>query len=90
MPAVDDGSTAAQFFIGRKSMYRTIRPCGHSDVQSVKVLHDEIREYGAMNQLISDRAKTEISEIVKDLLRALVIKGWTSEAHNKNQQFSER
>ena len=26
VPAVDDGSTAAQFFIGRRSMYRTIRP----------------------------------------------------------------
>ena len=63
VPAVDDGSTVAQFFIGRKSVYRSIRPCGHSDAQFVKVLHDEIREYGAMNQLISNRAKAESSEI---------------------------
>jgi hypothetical protein len=30
-PAIDDGSTAAQFFIGRKSHYRSIFPLGTSD-----------------------------------------------------------
>ncbi len=40
--------------------------------------------------LISDRAKAEISNKVKDLLNLLFIKAWQSEPHNKNQNFGER
>ena len=54
VPAIDDGSTAAQFFIGRKSMYRTIVGCGRSDGAFAKVLMDEIRRNGAMDALILD------------------------------------
>jgi hypothetical protein len=67
-PAVDDGSTAAQFFIGRISHYRSARPLGKSDKQYVHVLMDEIRKYGAMDLLISDNAKAQISAKVKDIL----------------------
>ncbi len=49
---------------------------------------DEIRKYGDMDALISDRAKAEVSEKVKDILRILFIKDWQSEPHNKNQQYS--
>ena len=71
-------------------MYRTIRACGHSDAQFVKALKDEIRNLGAMDQLISDRAQAEISSIVKDVLRSMMIRGWQSTPHNKNQNFGER
>ncbi len=48
VPAVDDGSTAAQIFIGRTSDYQEVRPSGHSDGQFVKNLQDEIRFNGAL------------------------------------------
>ena len=88
--AVDNGSTAAQFFIGRKSKHRWIKGCGNSDGSFVKVLYDCITKFGAMDVLISDRAKAEISAKVKDLQRALFIDSWQSEPHNKNQNFGER
>ena len=90
VPAVDDGSTAAQIFVGRKSNHVWIEGCGHSDKNFVKVLYDCIRKFGAMDVLISDRAKAEISEKVKDLLRMLFIDDWQSEPHNKNQAYHER
>ena len=90
VPAIDDGSTAAQFFIGRKSMYRTIVGCGRSDGAFAKVLMDEIRRNGAMDTLISDRAKAEIGVMVQDILRVLFIKDKQSEPHKKNQEFAER
>ncbi|CAB9529787.1 Retrotransposon protein [Seminavis robusta] len=53
-PAVDDGSTAAQLFIGRTSHYRTLRPAGSSDASYIRNLMDEIRKLGAMNRIRSD------------------------------------
>ena len=44
-PAIDNGSTAAQFFIGRKSGFRSIRPSGKTDGQFTRTLMDEIRSY---------------------------------------------
>ena len=88
--AIDNGSLAAQLFVGRKSYFQTIHPCGDSDTQFAKTLVDEIRRYGAMDVLISDRAKAEISERVKDILRTHTIDDWQSEPHNKNQNFAER
>jgi len=68
-PAVDSGSTAAQFFIGRKSHFRSARKLGSSDKDFVHTLMDEIRKYGAMDKLVSDNAKAQISARVKDVLR---------------------
>jgi hypothetical protein len=48
-PAVDDGSTATQFFIGRKSQYRTVTPMGQSDKHFAPALMDVIRMYGVMD-----------------------------------------
>ena len=89
-PAIDDGSTAAQFFIGRRSHFRSITPLGTSDKQFAYRLMDEIRKYGAMDRLISDNAKAQISSRVKDILRTFSIKDWTSEPHKGNQNFAER
>ena len=90
VPAVDDGSTAGQIFVGKESRWIGVDGCGHSDKAFVKVLYDHIRRYGAMDVLISDRAKAEISNRVKDVLRVLFIDDWQSEPHNKNQNFAER
>jgi len=89
--AIDNGSTAAQFFVGRKSHFRSIVPCGSTDKYFAKALMDEIRKYGAMDRLISDNARAQLSEQVKDILRStFCIKDWHSEPHVGNQNFAER
>ena len=88
-PAVDDGSTHAQFFIGRISGYRTIRTCGRSDKDAWKCIADEIRKHGAMTVLVSDRARAQIGAKVIDLLRTYMTDSRQSEPHNKNQNFAE-
>jgi hypothetical protein len=89
-PAIDDGSTAAQFFIGRRSPFRSITPMGTSDKHFAYRLMDEIPKYGAMDRLISDNAKAQISSRVKDILRTFYIKDWQSEPYKGNQNFAER
>ena len=53
-------------------------------------LMDVIRERGAMEKLISDKAQSQISNATKDILRHLVIEQWTSEPHHQNQNPFER
>ena len=89
-PAVDNGSTAAQFFVGRKSGFCAIEGLGRSDKRHPVALMNHIRRYGAMDQIISDNAKAQISTRVEEILNMLQIKDWTSEPHNKNLNFAER
>ena len=89
-PAFETGSTAAQFFIGRKSHFRSARKLGSSDKDFASTLMDEVRKYGAMDKLVSDNAKAEISERVKDILRTFLIDDWQSEPYKGNQNFAER
>ena len=60
-PAVDDGSTMAQFFCGRDTLV-----CDAYGIKSTKqfinTLSDNIRKQGAMDTLISDGGKYEISK----------------------------
>ena len=62
-PAVDDGSTTAQFFCGRDTLV-----CDAYGIKSTKqfinTLSDNIRKRGAMDTLISDGGKYEISKII--------------------------
>ena len=64
-PAVDDGSTMAQFFCGRDTLV-----CDAYGIKSTKqfinTLSDNIRKRGAMDTLISDGGKYEISKGVTD------------------------
>ena len=89
-PAVDNGSTAAQFFVGRKSGFCAVEGLGRSDKRYPVALMNHIRRYGAMDQIISDNAKAQISTRVEEILNMLHIKDWTSEPHNKNLNFAER
>ena len=89
-PAAGNGSTKAQFFIGRLSKYRSVVPIGNSDKDFVHALMEEIRKRGAMNRVISDRAKAEISARVKDVLRTYNIGDWQSEPHQQRQNYAER
>ena len=50
-----------------------------SDKEFVNTLLEEIRKRGAMDKLISDSARVELSKRVIDVLRALMIENWQSE-----------
>src|SRR6478609_2890816 len=87
--AIDSGITAAQFFVGTESMVCDVYPL-KSDRQFVNVLQDNIRRWGAMSKLISDRAQVEISNKVQDILRNYIIQDWQSEPHQQHQNAAER
>ena len=87
-PAVDDGSTMAQFFCGRDTLV-----CDAYGIKSTKqfinTLSDNIRKRGAMDTLISDGGKYEISQRVTDLLRSLFIQDYQSEPYHQHQNKAE-
>jgi hypothetical protein len=85
-PAVDSGVKAAQLFIGRSSLIADVYGV-KTDKQFVNTLEDNIRERGAMDKLVSDCARAETSNCIKDILCALVISDWQSEPYHKNQNF---
>ena len=87
-PAVDDGSTMAQFFCGRDTLV-----CDAYGIKSTKqfinTLSDNIRKRGAMDTLISDGGKYEMSNRVTDLLRSLFIQYYQSEPYHQHQNKAE-
>ena len=87
-PAVDDGSTMAQFFCGQDTLV-----CDAYGIKSTKqfinTLSDNIRKRGAMDTLISDGGKYEISKRVTDLLRSLFIQDYQSESYHQHQNKAE-
>ena len=87
-PAVDDGSTMAQFFCGRDTLV-----CDAYGIKSTKqfinTLSDNIRKRGAMDTLISDGGKYEISKRVTDLLRSLFIQDYQSEPYHQHHNKAE-
>ena len=60
-----------------------------SGKQFVNTLEDNIRRQGAMDKLLSDSAKTEISNKVMDILRAYHISNWHSESYHQIQNPAE-
>ena len=56
----------------------------------VSSLEDNIRQRGVMEKLTLDSVKSEISTRVEDILRALFIDDWKSEAYQQHQNFAER
>jgi hypothetical protein len=88
-PAIDGGETAAQIFVGTKSLVTDVEGM-KSDKQFVNILEDNIRHRGAPTKLISDRAQVEISAKVKDILRALCISDWQREPHQQHQNPAEQ
>ena len=79
-PAVDDGSTMAQFFCGHDTLVCEAY-CINSTKQFINTLSDNIRKRGAMDTLIRDGGKYEISKQVTDLLRSLFIQNYQSEPY---------
>ena len=87
-PAVDSGVKQAQVFVGRDTLAAEAYPM-KSGKQFVNTLEDNIRRRGAMDKLLSDSAKTEISNKVMDILRAYHISNWYSEPYQQNQNPAE-
>ena len=87
-PAVDSGVKMAQRFVGKESLVSDIYPM-RSGKQFINTLEDNICRHGAMDKLISDSAKNEISHKVKDILRAYNINDWQSEPYHQNQNPAE-
>ena len=87
-PAVDSGVKQVQDFVGRDSLVADVYPI-KSDKQVVDTLEDNIRRRGAMDKLLSDSAKTEISKNVMDNLSAYHISNWHSEPYHRNQNPAE-
>ena len=87
-PAVDDGSTMAQFFCGHDTLF-----CDAYGIKSTKqfinTLSDNIRKRGAMDILISDGGKYKISQQVTDLLRSLFIQDYQSEPYHQHKNKAE-
>ena len=88
-PAIDDGATCAQFFTGLQSKFCEVYGM-KTDGHFVRTLMDTIRKNGAMDTLVSDRAQSEMSNKVKDVLRHLCIDAWQSEPHYQHQNQAER
>ena len=87
-PAVDSGVKQAQVFAGRETLVADAYP-RKSVKQFVNTLEDNIRRQRAMDKLLSDSAKTEISNNVMDILRAYHISNWHSEPYQGNQNPAE-
>ena len=88
-PAIDDGSMAAQLFIGRKSLVTDVYGV-KTDQQFVSTLEDSIHQRGAMDQLVSDRAQAEVGNRAQQrILRAYCIDDWQSKPHHQHQNHAE-
>ena len=89
-PAIGFGDvTQAQIFVGLKSRWIDVYPV-KSDADFVRVLHDNIRERGAMDKLISDRAQSQIGKKAVETFRTFAIKDGQSEPHHQHQNPTER
>ena len=71
-PAIDDGATCTQFYVGLDSLHTSVYGM-KSEKEFPATLQDTIRKHGAMDKLISDHAQFEISNKVLDILRNLFI-----------------
>jgi hypothetical protein len=87
-PAIDNGAKFAQLFVGCRSLVTDIYPM-KTDKEFVNALEDNFCHRGAMDKLISDRAKAEISKKVSDITRAYNIDQWQSEPNHQHQNYAE-
>ena len=87
-PAVDSGVKQVQVFVGRDTLVADTYQM-KSGKQFVNTLEDNIRRRGAMDKLLSDSAKTEISKKVMENQnpaewRYRNINSWTNTVMNRS------
>jgi hypothetical protein len=88
-PAIEDGCTGAQFYVGTQTQVRDAYGC-KIDGEFLRTLQENVWRRGAPAKLISDQAQSEISKKALQYLRALVIGSWQSKPHRQNENPSER
>ena len=79
-PALDNGSTCVNIFVGTKTLITEIYGMETGN-QFINALDDNISKRGAMDNLISDSSQSLISNRVKHMLRALFVDDFKSEPH---------
>mgnify|MGYP003333632872 CR=1 FL=1 len=84
VPGVDDGALGVQFFCGLDTLFCNVFRV-RTDADFVSTLEDVIHKRGAMDVLVSNWARAEISKAVKRVLRHLCIDDWQSEPHYHHQ-----
>ena len=72
----------SQFFVSKDTLVR--------DAYGLNTLYDIIKSRGAMNTIIADGGKYEISKKVADLLRSLFIKQYESEPYHQHQNKAQQ
>ena len=77
---------AAQIFVGHNSLLGDAYGC-RMDAQFSQTLEENKCRWGTMDPLISDRALSQISKKVQDLIRAYRIEDWQSEPHHQHQNY---
>ena len=86
---INDGSTMAQFFVGKGTLL-----CDAYGIkiqkQFINTLCDSIKTRGAMDTIITDGGKYEISKKIGDLLRSLFIEQYESEPYHQHQNKAEQ
>ena len=82
IPAVDGGVKQTEVFVGRDTLVADAYP-----IKSGKQFLNITK--GAMDKLLSDSAKTVISNMVMDILRAYHVSKLHSESHHQNQNHAE-
>ena len=83
-PAIDSGVTMAQIFVEKRTLVTDVYPL-KSQKQFVNTLEENIRFRGAMTKRLSDYAKVDISNKVKDILRMYHSSSSNSEPYHQNQ-----
>jgi len=83
------GEKCAQLYVGKESIYTRIYGM-KTESQMPNTLGDYICEVGAPYALLSDNARSETSEAVKDYLRKYRIKDMQTEPMHPNQNPAER
>ena len=79
----------AQFFVGKDASVCDAYGI-KSQKQIINTLCDNIKSRGAMNTIITDGGKYEISKKVADLHRSLFIKQYESEPYHQHQNKAEQ
>ena len=78
----------AQIYVGHKSLDIDIYSMS-TEKEFVNTLMDNSKQQGAMDKLISDSAKVETSQQVKDILWTLIINDWQSKPNYQHQNFAK-
>ena len=88
-PAIHDGSTMAQFFVGKDTLVHDAYGI-KSQKQLINTFYNNIKTRGVMDTIITDGDKYEISKKVTELLRSLFIKQHESEPYHQHQNKAEQ